>query len=116
MPVVNNADDDDEGTWITQENLYSYIAHGDTQVLNLIMDDPLLEEEEQQPKPIMGDDDDDCPALTDLPDDYEGQEEATPTPAVEDKSTAMVKNSQASGQMNDAAPRKVIFMTSDFAM
>jgi len=40
-------------------------------VLNLIKDDPLPEEEEQ-PKPIMGDDSDDCPALTDLPDDYEG--------------------------------------------
>jgi len=57
-------DDDDAGEWITQENLYSYINHGDTQVLNLIKDDP---------KPIMGEDSDDCPPLNDAA--FEDKEE-----------------------------------------
>ncbi len=48
----------DGGEWITQENLYTYIAHGDTTVLNLIKEDPkpefpTLEEE----YPALGDDD-----------------------------------------------------------
>lgn len=58
-PSNPNFDNEAEGgEWVTQENLYSYISHGDAEVLNLIKEDPKPE------MPIM--DDDDCPPLEDL--------------------------------------------------
>ena len=63
-------DEDDEGEWVTQENLYTYINNGDTQTLNLLTDEPKPEETENQPTE---------------------------------------KN-------NENGPKKVIFLTSDFAM
>lgn len=54
-------DFDDEaegGEWVTHENLYSHIAHGDTQALNLITQDPLPEITSDEQFPAFGDDDD----------------------------------------------------------
>lgn len=31
------------GEWVTSENLYTHISHGNTQALNLIAEDPLPE-------------------------------------------------------------------------
>jgi len=73
--VPDNWDNEAEGgEWITKENLYSYIAHGDTTVLNLIEQNPepevleaIAETTDDKPKAIM-DSDDDTP-LTDLKDE-----------------------------------------------
>jgi hypothetical protein len=77
------------------ENLYSHIAHGDTAALNLLTQDPLPEIVE------------DFPAS---PDDAEAIVVNTESPVVATKEEAKIEKKV------DEHPRKVVFLTSDFAM
>lgn len=126
--AAGQLDDDEAGEWVTQDNLYTFITHGDTKVLDLIKDtaeDPLAER-----KPIM-DDDDDCAPLDALEDEEQAEEkpveankeasEVIETRVIEEKKEEINETDKkiqkaAQGQDTVNAPKKVIFLTSDFAM
>lgn len=104
-------DFDDEaegGEWVTHENLYSHIAHGDTQALNLITQDPLPEitSDEQYPA-FGGDDEDDKPEVI---------EEIVSEVKEVVSETPKVVETPKKVEVEDPSPKKVIFLTSDFAM
>lgn len=75
------------------ENLYSHIAHGDTAALNLLTQDPLPEIVEEFPA---------------FPQDAEAVVDNNENPAPKEEAKMEKKK--------DEHPKKVVFLTSDFAM
>lgn len=85
--------EEEGGEWVTMENLYSHIAHGDTAALNLLTQDPLPEIVEEFPA---------------FPEDAEAVVANTENPAPKEEVKIEKKK--------DEHPKKVVFLTSDFAM